>query len=410
MRQSALFISLPIMCVLTLSMTLSMTLSNIACAAVGTTPISQSVGNALGLFVASGNAPILLQNIDANITALGLVNQDAANRELYNLAPELNGALSQITQLSFIRGMHSINHRYDEFSMARLEQNHTAIWMQVQGHWAKQKEQGEFAAYHADSSGLKIGVERHFEQQNKIGIDISLASLSTDPIGFAISENNIHSYQLDLYTNYDFDLKSIYLESNLSTAYNQYHTRRHILSGGAQGDTKSSYHAWQWGARAELGYMWGFTQSDTIKIIPVAGLIYTRTNYDSYRETSANSLNLEVKLDNNNLVRSTLGVRSVYQGGVYSGHYGNVTVMPEAYVLWSHDFHRDALNAQARFIAGGPDFKLKGLKLDDNALEAGFNITLYNGHGFNYSSNYHYEYRRDYRAHSAWLRMRYEWT
>ena len=399
-------------------------------AAVGTTPISKPVGDALDVFVASGTAPALIISINNNIIALA--SQDARNRQLYNLAPELNGALTQISQLSFIRGMYRVNHRFDEFvgqqrtaqanitgysageddasaaaaptatsAITAISPN-TSIWMQVHGNWAKQKEKGEFAGYHADAVGVEIGLEKNFENQNKVGVDVSFLSLGTDPRDFSTTENDIDSYQIDLYSNYDFEAMPIYLETNFSTAYNQYHTRRHIISGGATRDSKSSYHGWQAGARAELGYMWGY---EKIKIIPVIAATYVHTHFDAYRETSADSLNLQVKLDDTNLFRGTMGLRSVYEGGVH----GPVMVMPDVYVLWSHDFQREKDSAAANFIAGGPTFVLDGLKARKNALEAGFNITLYNGHGFNYSTNYHYEYRRDYRAHSAWLRMRYEW-
>lgn len=388
-------------------------------AAVGTTPISKSVGDALGVFAGSPTAPALIVSINNNIQALG--DQNARNRQLYNLAPELNGALTQSSQLSFIRGMHRISHRFDEFpgvqspaqaslmsgysagsAMVPLSQS-TAVWMQVHGHWAKQKEKGEFAGFHADAAGIEIGLEKNFEKQNKVGIDMSFLSMGTDPRDFSTTENDIDSYQVDLYSNYDFEALPIYLEANLATAYNQYHTRRHIISGGATRDSKSSYHGWQAGARAELGYMWGY---EKIKITPVMGATYVHTHFDSYRETSADVLNLQVKLDDANLFRTTVGLRSVYEGGVY----GEVMVMPEVYCLWSHDFTREAPDAKANFIAGGPTFALEGLTPRKNGLEAGFNLTLYNGYGFNYSTNYHYEYRRDYRTHSAWLRMRYEWA
>jgi outer membrane autotransporter protein len=397
-------------------------------AAVGTTPISKPVGDALDAFVAAG-APATIIAINNNIA--GLANQNDRNRQLYNLAPELNGSLNQISQLSFIRGMYRINHRYDEFpgraanqlsaltgySAGDAEQEplqtatavikpispNTSVWMQVQGHWAKQKEKEEFAGYHADATGVEIGLEKTFAKQNKIGVDVSFLSLGVDPRDFATTENNIDSYQVDLYGNYDFDSLPIYLEANIAAAYNQYHTRRHIISGGTQRDSKSSYHGWQAGARAELGYMWGY---EKIKLVPIIGLTYVHTDYDSYRETSADVLNLQVQLDNTNLFRSSVGFRSVYEGGVY----GEVMIMPDVYALWSHDFSSDEPGAEVNFIAGGPTFILEGLKPRKDALEAGFNITLYNGHGFNYSTNYHYEYRRDYRAHSAWLRMRYEWT
>lgn len=399
-------------------------------AAVGTTPISKSVGDALDVFVASGTAPALIISVNNNINALA--NQDTRNRELYNLAPELNGALTQISQLSFIRGMYRVNHRFDEFpgkprtaqanvtgyaageedaaaaaptatsAITAISPN-TSVWMQVHGNWAKQKAKGEFAGYHADAVGVEIGLEKNFEKQNKVGVDVSFLSLGTDPRDFSTTENEIDSYQIDLYSNYDFDAMPIYLETNLSTAYNQYHTRRHIISGGATRDSKSSYHGWQAGARAELGYMWGY---EKIKVIPVIAATYVHTHFDVYRETSADSLNLQVKLDDTNLFRGTVGLRSVYEGGVY----GEVMVMPDVYALWSYDFHREEDSAKANFIAGGPTFVLDGLKPRKNGIEAGFNITLYNGHGFNYSTNYHYEYRGDYRAHSAWLRMRYEWV
>ncbi len=401
--------------------------------AVGTTPISKSVGDALTVFVGSGTAPAQIVLINNNINALA--NQNVRNRELYNLAPELNGAITQSSQLSFIRGMYRINHRFDEFpgsesspqaslfrgysageedgeplaaapeaSAAKIDISpHTSIWMQVHGHWAKQKQKGEFAGYHADAAGVEIGLEKNFEKQNKVGVDVSFLSLGTDPRDFATTENDIDSYQLDLYSNYDFETLPIYLEANLSTAYNQYHSRRHIHSGGAARDSKSSYHGWQAGARAELGYMWGY---EKIKITPVLGATYVHTHFDSYRETSADVLNLQVKLDDTNLFRTTVGLRSVYEGGVY----GEVMIMPDVYVLWSHDFNREHDDAKANFIAGGPEFILNGLRPRKDGLEAGFNITLYNGHGFSYSTNYHYEYRGDYRAHSAWLRMRYEWT
>lgn len=385
-------------------------LPSVVYGAVGTTPISKSVGDALGAFVASGNAPALLVTIETNIAALA--NQNERNRQLYNLAPELNGALTQMSQLTFIRGMNRISHRFDEFQEKTGTTENTAqvalspdiaIWMQVHAHWAKQKDKGEFAGFHADASGIEIGIEKTFERQNKVGADVSFLSLGTDPRDFSTTENDIDNYQVDFYGNYDFENTPIYIEGNISTGYTQHHTRRHILAGGAQRDSKSSYHGWQAGTRAELGYMWG---KEKIKISPVIGMSYVHTHFDVYRETSADNLNLQVQLEDTNVLRSTIGIRSVYEGGVY----GDVMIMPSVYALWSHDFHRAHCNAAANFIAGGPTFHLEGLSPRQNGLEAGLSITLYNGHGFNYSTNYHYEYWGHYRTHSAWVKMRYEWA
>ena len=384
--------------------TITATLSSVAFGAVGTTPISKSVGDALDVLAASVTAPASLVAVNANIAALA--NQNTRNRELYNLAPELNGALTETSQLTFIRGMHPVHHRFDEFGGYAAGvpiAPDLAMWMQVQGHMAKQKPKDEFAGFHADSTGVEIGLEKIFEKQNKVGVDISFLSSGTDPRGFAISENDTDSYQVDLYGNYDFEALPIYIAANFSTAFQQYHTRRHILAGGAQRDSKSSYHGWQAGSRVELGYMWG---KEKIKIAPVVGATYVHTHFDNYRETSADFLNLQVKLTDTNLFRTTVGFRSVYEGGVY----GDVMVMPAVYALWTHDVHRANPQAEASFIAGGPTFVLEGLKPRKNGLETGFHITLYNGHGFNYSTNYQYEYRRDYRAHSVWLKMQYEWA
>lgn len=376
--------------------------------AIGTTPISQSVGDALGAFVASGNAPAVLVDVNNNLNALA--DQNTRNRQLYNLAPELNAALTQMSQLAFVRGLHRVNHRFDEFGTPSGYvagdtpiSPDSAIWMRAQGTSAKQQIKGEFAGFHGDVGGVEIGIERTFDRQNKVGADLSFLSIGIDPRDFGISEHDIESFQTEVYGNYDFEALPVYLEGNLSAAFNRYHSRRHIISGGATRDSKSSYHGWQGGARVELGYMWGV---EKLKITPVAGLTYMHTHYDAYKETSADSLNLRVKLDDTNLLRSSIGFRSVYSGG----QYGEVTVMPAVYVLWSHDLHREKSDAEANFVAGGPSFVLKGANPKRDSIEAGFHITLYNGHGFNYSTNYHYERRRDFHSNSVWLKMQYEWV
>ena len=110
--------------------------------------------------------------------------------------------------------------------------------------------------------------------------------------------------------------------------------------------------------------------SQTI-VTPLASLQASRIRVDSYTESGAGALNLNVNRQDYNFAQSSLGVKveRVIQssGSRYS---------PEAHVRWQHDFGSTAMQQDATFAGGGASFTTQGVRQGRELFNVGAGITF----------------------------------
>ena len=139
-------------------------------------------------------------------------------------------------------------------------------------------------------------------------------------------------------------------------------------------------------------------------LTPMAGLAYFYLHQNPFDEQGADSLNLNVRANEAQTLRSTLAARLARTFTAPSGN----KVIPEASLGWAHDFTLDNRVINASLAELGGSFATNGFKGDTNSLLAGAGITAQLTNGVALSGRYNAEIGRSFTSHMVNLGFRCE--
>jgi outer membrane autotransporter protein len=139
-------------------------------------------------------------------------------------------------------------------------------------------------------------------------------------------------------------------------------------------------------------------------LTPMAGLAYFYLHQNAFEEQGADSLNLNLRANEAQTLRSTLGARLARTFTAPSGN----KITPEASLGWAHDFTLDNRVINASLAELGGSFATNGFTGDTNSLLAGAGITAQLTNGVALSGRYNTEVGRSFVAHMVNLGLRYE--
>ncbi len=139
-------------------------------------------------------------------------------------------------------------------------------------------------------------------------------------------------------------------------------------------------------------------------LTPMAGLSYFYLHQDSFTESGANGLNLDVRPNQAQTLRTTLGARLARTFTTASGY----KITPEAQAGWAHNFILDNRVINASLIDLGGAFATRGFNSDTDSLLAGAGITAQLRNGLAFSAHYGAEIGQGFGFHTVNLGMRFE--
>ena len=137
-------------------------------------------------------------------------------------------------------------------------------------------------------------------------------------------------------------------------------------------------------------------KNEQISFTPNAKLAYTYFTQESYSESNAGDLGLNIDSFNNDIITATIGVKAEYQ-------YNDQLVL-NGLMSYKYDIVNDAPTVEASFQSlGSTPFETTGMDIDKSAIEIGA--------GYNYRLNdkletfldYSYEKRSDMQSHNLTL-------
>ena len=161
-----------------------------------------------------------------------------------------------------------------------------------------------------------------------------------------------------------------------------YMSRRLMQFGAINTTATANYGGWQSQAYLERGVTLQGWQGS---IQPYAALQYLYVRQNSFNESGAGIMNLNVAGTDANSLRSLVGVRLAGTGWTVGG----VPITPVARALWLHEFLGTSTGINAQFAPiGGTNFAVTGTSLgrDWAILGAGLNWNL--GGGWQTYANY----------------------
>lgn len=336
---------------------------------------------------------------------------EALNEELAEIAPQgINGSLVDssfgVTNETFdlfsqrineLRaGVDSYNTGYAAGHMT--EKGH-GTWVKVFGSHADQNRRGNIAGYTGETWGLAGGADIMITDRHLVGV--SLAWASTD-VNFDSQRggSDINSYQGAFYGSWNVTTP-LYVNWMASAAFNKYKETQIISTGGFNQTSLGEFDGWQYGARAEVGYIFG---EECFHIIPTADLTYTHASFDSFQQKGNSTANQIIDYGSVSALLAGVGVKFSYDYEMEKA-----LLQPEAHVNVSYDIIGDEMDANSRFVGFGTSYNVQGASVKRTDYNVGLSLTTYGDSGLGFSISYDYDWKSGFHAHSGFARIRYEW-
>lgn len=273
-------------------------------------------------------------------------------------------------------------------------------WGQGFGEYLRQDPRGTSNGYRAVVWGTAIGGDiPAFNNRVRMGLSGGYAQSginSKDNSG----KTDIDSYQGTLYAGYADVENPYYLNGAFSFAYNKYDSLRHVAVGTIMRTANSDYDGQQYSVLLDGGYTF---KSGEFGITPMASLQYERLHLEGYTENNAGALNLHVNSQNYDMLQSGLGMKIERPFKTETG-----TIIPEIHAKWLYDFIGDRQETTSTFSGGGGSFATNGFDPAQHSLNAGAKITLIANNNWALETNYDFEYKEDFTAHTGWADVRYK--
>ncbi|MBI2790854.1 MAG: autotransporter domain-containing protein [Gammaproteobacteria bacterium] len=376
---------------------------------------SNTVGVASALdAIARSGQPVggLLGNV---INSLGLFTSQAQLTEaLAELAPNVSGANMYESFMLQRKTSDAVGDRLDNLNQHLHASNSYASgyaagdrnapcygsWVRLFGQTADQDRRDNIDGYTDDMWGIAGGFDLMTSENALVGIALSWANADIRYDIAGGGDSDIDSYQAALYGDYHFS-NPLFLHWFGAVAYNDYHNERNVnfanLFFSPTGDT----HAWQYGAKAELGYIFG---EQALKTIPMVSLYYSHLDMKSYTEIGANTANQTIDDEGFDILQGGLGIKFAYDCP-----HGRTLYQPELHLNAFYDFIGDRFETTSQFVGSGPSFTTSGFKPAQDSYNIGASVSIFGDNNVTLTASYDFDFKDDYTANSGFLRLRYGW-
>jgi outer membrane autotransporter protein len=262
------------------------------------------------------------------------------------------------------------------------------VWVSGFGQWADEDGDSDEFGYEFDTTGIALGADVALNDNWTVGLSGGQSQTDVD-YDVVDTDSDIDTWHLGVYAGWTNDLK--YVDMALSYADNDYDTDRNITSlgltadGDHDGEDLSLYLGGGMKTSADSVWTW------------IGSLQYIDHQEDSFTETGAGILNLDVDgLDSESLV-AALGLRydSMFECPLTGLH-----MEPEASAQVTYEFMDDQDSARARFT-GSPvgSFSVDGVDEEELGFLLGAGLTAEITDAFSAFVKYDLELRDNFDAH-----------
>jgi outer membrane autotransporter protein len=364
----------------------------------------QGVAGVLGT-VPAGNG-----ELSELVNQLGTLTADQQRQALESVAPLIDGAVTEAVmdlqdntfglfsqRMSQLQaGVSNYNTGYAAGSMD--DRGH-GTWIKLFGRHADQNERSDVDGYKAETWGVAAGVDMMLNERFLIGLGLSWASIDVNH-DLNDGDTDIDSYQASLYGSWNI-CGPMFFNWMASAAYNDYDMTRHTIVGAFNQSTIADFHGWSYGAKGELGYVFG---EEAFHITPNVSLRYAHVDIDGYRENGPSTANQFVNYDDIDALWAGAGVKFSYDFECRKS-----MISPEAHANIAYDVIGDDATANSQFVSFGPVYETIGSSPARTDYNLGLSLTTYGESGLGVSISYDHNWRSDYHANSGFVRVRYEW-
>jgi fibronectin-binding autotransporter adhesin len=232
--------------------------------------------------------------------------------------------------------------------------------------YGDQKDRPDATGYDFTNMGITMGSDYHFTGNFIAGLMLGL-NTSRANVDNAGSKVKMDGYTLGTYGTYYKN--NFYIDGSLSYGLADYDNTRRIVFPGLDRTATSSPDGSQFTAYGGTGY--DFRKNNWI-ITPNMSLQYIKLNINSYTESGAGALNLDVDKQNTESLQGNIGARASY-----ACRTDKAVIMPNIRASYGYEFSRNSRNVTSRLAQGSSPFNIETISPDRNFVTLGAGITAF---------------------------------
>lgn len=351
---------------------------------------------------------VAAQAVNTQLSDLASSTPAAVQSALKSMAPDVTGGAAQATTSAATAVSNVISSRSDAIRLAMTDgQTGIAtgdalrglgVWVQPFGFHAVQGMRKGIDGYDVNSGGLAAGIDTLVTDRVRAGLALSYGRTGVDGRNDASGNStDIDSYQATLYGSYQGS--PWYVDAQIGYGYNQYDGKRRAIVGTINEMAKGDFDGKQFSAKLGGGYP---IAAGRFTVTPNASLSYIYLDQDSYSESNAPILGLNVSSYSTHSLKSGLGSKLSTTFDVSDGK-----LTPEVSGTWQHEFHDTAPTTAAQFAFGGSSFRSQGAKQEADAAVLGVGLTYTKG-PYSISAQYDAELKSGYVGQTGLIKARIE--
>lgn len=238
-----------------------------------------------------------------------------------------------------------------------------AMWLKPFGTWANQNTKDGVTGYDADTYGMIGGLDGDLSDKARLGVALGYANSNVNSDD-GRNGLDVDSYLATVYGSYGLDHRT---ELNFQTGlgFNQNDSNRIIDFGGLDRRADGDYNSYSFNIGAGIGRVYDIGQRTTFA--PAARMDYNFIHNDSYTETGAGGLSLDVKSQNADQLIPAVSAKVIHKLDKGLEVSANAGV--------GYDLLNDRNSVTASYVGGGASFVTEGLESSPWIVRSGLGLT-----------------------------------
>ncbi len=396
--------------------------------ALAATPDARAVGAALESIgaAAAGDMATVLNTLDSLTSATQLSDS------LESMHPDMSSGNMQTTQAIANQFRSSVATRLGYVRNGLAESGISTgdmiqgmgFWLQGLGSHAQQDTRKGIEGFQYNTFGTSFGADKIMGDHVRVGLagGYGYADVNSKTIGSP--RTNINGFQGTLYGSYDsislgaarekgkYSEQAVrtqgesfwYADAMFGFTQNNYDSSREVYLGNAVRLADATHYGQQYTSTLEAGYTMAFKRIKPLEVTPFASLEHSYLYMNSYKESGADALNLNVEREGFNALVQGLGVKLAYP--LESKKFG--TFVPTIRNAWQYDYIGDRYETTASFAGGGPSFNTTGAKPAQHGMIFGAALVFLNQGNMTLTANWDWELKEEFSGHTYYGTLRFD--
>lgn len=371
-----------------------------AYASVATNTQADAVGAALNTIGATATGALSqLQTAADNATSASALNDvlDSATAQVDGGISEASVGTTNLALDTFEGRLSDIRTDFGSGVSSGDESALSGVWVKAFGNTSSFDNDGGLKGYDANTAGAAIGADTALDDTTILGVGLAYSN-STVESNNNNKDTDAASYNLMVYGTKELGDNN-YVDGFVSAGMNNYETSRFIPTTGAtaQGDFDGTTYM----ARVSGGHR--IDAGNGIEVVPNAGLTYGFSQFDSYTETGAGALNLNVDNDDITILQPKVGVDVAFKGGDANG----IKFRPQFRVAYMYNALDNNQDTTSNFSGVATSFKTESADKDKSTFLIGTGVDIAGTENITLSADYDYQISSGYNSHNGMLNLRY---